>query len=398
MSHVVCDICGTSYDPKETCCPLCGKKRDERDLLVQEPEGRKNEPEEPRKVTKGGRFSPKNVERNNREREAAAAMGARNLFRETPEHRPEPPREEPYPDEPKEPRRSGKAVVAVLSAAVVLLGCYIIARFVLGRPASSSRETTPETSASTTAETKPCTSITLGTSGIKLKQVGETYLLTVKAQPEGTTDQVSFVSGNERVAKVSADGVVTCTGPGETKITVTCGKVSVVCKVTCAVQETDGSSSGTTHSTKETQKPTDPKDDRTNSSASLNIEDMTLFYSGETAELALRNAKGTVTWSVDDPSVATVSKDGTVTAVGYGTTTVRAAAGGKTYTCIVRCYFNVQTDPPATEPTTKPTTEPTTEPATEPTTEPTSEPTTEPAAEDTTAPAENGGITSDENT
>lgn len=381
MSHIVCDICGTSYGPELDQCPLCGKKRDELDLLVQEPEGRQEEPREPRMITKGGRFSPKNVEKTNREREAAAAVGAQNLFRKTTEHRPEPPREEPYPDEGGEPRRGGKIAVGVLSAAVVLLGCFIGARFLLGRSGTTKpQETTPSTSEAT-AETKPCTSISLGSSGIKLKQVGETYLLTVKTQPDGTTDQVTFVSGDERVAKVSADGVVTCVGTGETKITVTCGKVSAVCKVTCAVQETE-TTEATTKATTEPTKETEPESSVTNTGVHLNIEDMTLFHKGEIAYLEVLNGQGQVisgraTWSVGDSSVATVSGNGTVTAVGGGTTRVYATVDGKSYSCIVRCAFTVHTEP---EETTEATTEP--------------EETTEPV--ETTAPVEDGGITSDE--
>lgn len=380
MSHIICDICGTSYDPKLDQCPLCGKKRDEMDLLVQESEGRPEDPREPRMVTKGGRFSPKNVERTNREREAAAAVGAQNLFRKSTEDRPKPPKEEPYPDEPREPRRGGKIAVGILSAAVILLAVFIVARFLMGRSSPKPQETTPATTAAT-VETKPCTSINLGTSGIKLKQVGETYLLTVKVQPEETTDKLTFVSGDERVAKVSADGVVTCVGPGETKITVTCGKVSAVCKVACAIQETETTAEttkSTRETTKATEKETEPKNNNTDTH--LNIEDMTLFYKGETAYLEVLNAQGSVTWSVDDSSVATVSGSGTVTAVGYGTTTVRATVGGKSYSCIVRCYFTTQTEPAET-------TEPTTEPTTETTTEPT----------ETTAPLEEGGgVRSDE--
>ena len=378
MSHIVCDICGTSYDPTLDQCPLCGKKRDELDLLVQEPEGRPEEPREPRMVTKGGRFSPKNVERTNREREAAAAVGAQNLFRKSTEDRPKPPKEEPYPDEPQEPRRGGKIAVWILSALAILLAVFIVTRFLLGRSGSSKpRETTPATTADTT-ETKPCTSINLGTSGIKLKQVGETYLLTVKVQPEGTTDKLTFTSGDERVAKVSGDGVVTCVGSGETKITVTCGKVSVVCKVTCAVQETETTEATTKETTKPTEKETEPKDNNTTTGTHMNIEDMTLFHKGEIAYLEVLNAKGqvingTATWSVDDSSVATVSGNGTVTAVGYGTTRVYATVDGKSYSCIVRCYFTTHTEP---EETTESTTE-----ATEP--------------EETTETVDDGGIRSD---
>ena len=94
MSHVVCEICGTSYPLGEDRCPLCGKHRDEADLVVtDEVRGRSSSPEEQETLpkTKGGRFSPKNVERSNREKEVAAAAEAQNLFSRSNGGRPMPP-------------------------------------------------------------------------------------------------------------------------------------------------------------------------------------------------------------------------------------------------------------------------------------------------------------------
>ena len=45
------------------------------------------------------------------------------------------------------------------------------------------------------------------------------------------------------------------------------------------------------------------------------------------------------TWSISDSSVATISGDGTVTAVSKGTTTVTATVDGQTLKCIVRCSW-----------------------------------------------------------
>lgn len=76
-----------------------------------------------------------------------------------------------------------------------------------------------------------------------------------------------------------------------------------------------------------------------------------------------------VTYTSNDPSVAVVSSDGRVTAVGTGTATITITCGDVVKECKVVCSIE-------TEPTTEATTE-ATEPATEPTTEPT-EPTTAP--------------------
>ena len=81
----------------------------------------------------------------------------------------------------------------------------------------------------------------------------------------------------------------------------------------------------------------------------------------------------TITYTSSDPSVAVVSADGRVTAVGAGTATITITCGDVVKQCQVVC--NIETEPTteatteATEPETEPTTEPT-EPSTEPTTKP----------------------------
>ena len=75
-------------------------------------------------------------------------------------------------------------------------------------------------------------------------------------------------------------------------------------------------------------------------SVALNRQDITLFSLGESYTLvATVTPAGTglkVNWTSDDPEVATVDENGTVTAVGHGTTVVRASAGGVAAECIVR--------------------------------------------------------------
>ena len=75
-------------------------------------------------------------------------------------------------------------------------------------------------------------------------------------------------------------------------------------------------------------------------SVALNRQDITLFSLGESYTLvATVTPAGTglkANWTSDDPEVATVDENGTVTAVGHGTTVVRASAGGAAAECIVR--------------------------------------------------------------
>jgi uncharacterized protein YjdB len=78
---------------------------------------------------------------------------------------------------------------------------------------------------------------------------------------------------------------------------------------------------------------------------SLNKTDFTLSKAGATcsltATLTPSGSTGTVTWDSEDPSVATVSSNGKVTAVGKGTATISAMlANGATKSCTVRCTFS----------------------------------------------------------
>lgn len=76
----------------------------------------------------------------------------------------------------------------------------------------------------------PATGVTLDKTTLNL-MMGETAVLTAAAQPENTTDTLTWTTGNEAVATV-ADGVVTAVGAGSTVITAACGSVKAECAVT----------------------------------------------------------------------------------------------------------------------------------------------------------------------
>ena len=75
--------------------------------------------------------------------------------------------------------------------------------------------------------------------------------------------------------------------------------------------------------------------DNGGNSVSISRTSVTLTFLGETTQLTatVRNSKnepvsGQVAWSSDAPTVATVSSNGLVTAIGNGQTTLTATAGG----------------------------------------------------------------------
>ena len=77
-----------------------------------------------------------------------------------------------------------------------------------------------------------------------------------------------------------------------------------------------------------------------------------------TATVTPENSTDTVTWTSDDPTVATVDANGVVTAVGNGTAIITATAGDYSATCDVRVSTYVAPSTPDPSPTPTPEPEP----------------------------------------
>ena len=80
------------------------------------------------------------------------------------------------------------------------------------------------------AQSVPATGVTLDKTTLTLTE-GETAALTATAEPENTTDTVTWSSDNETVATVK-DGTVSALKAGNAVITATCGSVKAECAVT----------------------------------------------------------------------------------------------------------------------------------------------------------------------
>lgn len=156
-------------------------------------------------------------------------------------------------------------------------------------------------------------SVTLNVKDLTLL-VGQSDKLTATVEPVNTTDAtVSWKSSNESIAKVSSDGTVTAVSVGVATITATCGAVSASCKVTVNPVVA--------------------------SSVMLNVADMTLLV-GQSDKLTptvepANTTDATITWKSSDESIATVSEDGTVTAISVGVATITATCGEVSATCKV---------------------------------------------------------------
>ena len=146
--------------------------------------------------------------------------------------------------------------------------------------------------------------------------IGDNLTLTATLYPSGVTyNTVEWVSSNENVARVDQSGIVTAVGKGAAAISAKSGGKEAKCTITVLVPL---------------------------QSLSFDQSNLSIFK-GSTATLSVIKSpsdatlKGSVQWSSSNISVATVSKDGVVTAVKQGTATISASVDG----CTARCNVSV---------------------------------------------------------
>ncbi len=322
MSKIICDVCGTSYSEAATQCPICGCVRPGDAVTVA---GDTHEVETPASGTynyvKGGRFSKANVKKRNNG--AALRTVTPKANEETPT------------TDSKKSEKPFIIVIVALLLAIVAIVVYIGVRFfnmggLQSLPDNTVKtEPTENTTASSTVEQTettvleiPCVELTLSKTLIAFDKAEAAVLLSAVSKPEDTTDEIFFQSQDETVATVSEDGKVVAVGPGETVITVTCGEVTALCNVICTFEDPNQETTQETISAEELK---------------LNRDDFTLGKNGDSWKLYSGTIPADqITWTSDDEKVATI-KNGVVTAVGGGYTTVYAEYMGVKVSCIVRC-------------------------------------------------------------
>ena len=144
--------------------------------------------------------------------------------------------------------------------------------------------------------------------------VEESAALTVTGGEEDA--EKSWTSSDETVATVE-NGLVTAHSAGTVTVTVTSGTQQAICVVTV--------------------KEKDPEVE-----VYLNRTDFTLSAASPSFQMEVRERDtrraytGSVVWSIEDTSVATITADGFVERVGKGNTKITATMGSKVLTCIVR--------------------------------------------------------------
>lgn len=160
----------------------------------------------------------------------------------------------------------------------------------------------------------PVTGISLNKSSTTIGR-GETETLTATVEPDGTGSTVEWTSSNPSVASVDQNGKVTAVSAGTATIAATAGGKSASCQVTVNVPLKGITITG------------DQTSIRKGATTQLSVS----FDPADTTD------SKSVSWSSDDPEIASVDQNGLVTAIADGTTTIRARAGSTegTYTITV---------------------------------------------------------------
>lgn len=371
MNEVICEFCGTVYSEFEEKCPVCGASRGldfEDDPTIQEEDflremeilsqpQEEQIPEEPVKRNKQI-FDFDQYQDDDEEEEDDEEQYDDN----------QDPEDEDYSQYPEQPR-TNMVLVAVLVIIITLLLLavgFLFFRFFL--PNVGSREESLPTLATepiqiqatvpeTTEITIPCTDLSIPGGEIVLVSQGYNHLLNVRVYPEDTTDILTFVSADESIATVNGDGKITAQGEGETTITISCGKISMRCKVLvdyslatepteaetlplaeaqadAAPAGTEGTDKTEATQTEETAAPTEK------SKLKLKKTDITLFarYVSYTIEMDCDIQPDQVDWITMDSTICIVI-DGVVTATGPGSTRIIGTYDGESVECVIRCNF-----------------------------------------------------------
>jgi len=173
------------------------------------------------------------------------------------------------------------------------------------------------TSTATITVTQPSTNIALNKTNV-VTYVDSTYQLSATILPSSTTDTIVWSSSNENYVAVSDNGLITGVSEGTATITATASSgLTATCYVTVKAAQVMPTSV-TLSDTYITLAPEDAK---------ALIPTFEPFNTTET----------TLVWTSSDESVATVDKNGVVTAVSNGFATIRGkTTNGLTSECVVK--------------------------------------------------------------
>ena len=355
MSKIICDVCGTRYPDSAEQCPICGCVHNPGAEQAQEVETVMEEElvTSAAKAERGGHFSKANVRKRNRNQP---------IYEEAEEEPVAAPAQDGEEEDPfeelEESKGKGGIILNVLLVIVILallaVSSYIFLKFFMPNFMDKQEPTAPaivETEAPTEEATEEpteevteaptedpnvaCEQLSIEVTDITLDEPGAMFLLNVQALPENTTDPIMYISSNEDVATVNEEGRVTAVGEGTVVISIFCGEQQTECNVICNfATETEAPTEEATEAPTEA-----PGDKRKDVTLGVKSSDLTFRSGGQqaTIKLTCKLDNDEVTWTSADESIATVDKDGVITRVGAGTTTVTGTYGEQTVEIIVRC-------------------------------------------------------------
>ena len=165
--------------------------------------------------------------------------------------------------------------------------------------------------------------IVLEISSLELK-VGETSTIHIVSLPDGyTINDITYATTDPSIANVDANGVVTAIQVGSATIAVSTKDNSNKALVSVTVSAAESETPETPEVTPEVE--------------SVSISGSSSVYVGSTLKLSAvlspKNSKSTLTWKSSDTNIATVDKNGKVTAKKAGKVTITVTtANGKTAT------------------------------------------------------------------
>ncbi len=213
-------------------------------------------------------------------------------------------------------RRASLPMIPILAAVVVvILAAVLVTKVII--PAT---------------HPKVAESLFLDKAEVTFTSMDETATLSPIFVPEGSTAEIQWTCSNWSVVDVDPNGLLTPKGPGVASVTATLPNGAYTSSlVTCAWGELPAEGGAVPEGGVESTAAPEP--------AGLSATEITFDAEGKTQQLVLNNVTGAVKWTSSKPGVATVSADGTVTAVSKGGATITAESNGSKYNCNVRCIW-----------------------------------------------------------
>lgn len=304
----VCNYCGTVYSEQQEQCPLCGGT----DARIQQDTAPQREPRE-RRNGKGAYLSQKPKKK---KKQRAAKQ-----------------------DDGGIPSRFLTIASVLLGLAIVCMTWHILYKCnAIGWSPLGFLSESNKAGKSYDESDEFCWYLNINADEVRLTEEGQSMTLEVDIRPENCTEPIEFTTDKPTVATVDQNGKITAVSEGVAYISVTCGSITRRCEVTCAFDQE--SSSDEPDSSDDNEEPVSSDSGSTLAfKPILNYTDITMTSVGEQVYFKVKNLQDgmEVTWTSDNDSVCTVDENGVATAVGKGTTNIRATVNGRTAFCIVRC-------------------------------------------------------------